>query len=143
MKTVMRSQGGPRERAFLDRGTVDVVTLENLRSSKEVTFGDQGWSPKSHSGTMMFIVSVTNREGPAFFSEPDEKPWGFENWSFVFGSWFSIGTDWVLRTGSQEARTEIGRQGTMAVTESSDQVPMDCMQDGREKEEPRMNPLLV
>lgn len=73
----------------------------------------------------MFIVSMTNHEGPAFFFAPDEKPWGFENCS-----WLSIGTDWVLRTGSHEARTETGSQGATAVTESSDQVLMDRMQDG-------------
>lgn len=80
VKTVMGSQAGPWESAFLDRGTLDAVTLENLRSSRRSHFGDRGWG---HSGTVMFIVSVTNREGPAFFSEPDKKPWGFENWSFV------------------------------------------------------------
>lgn len=49
-----------------------------------------------------------------------------------FGSWLSIGTDWVLRIGSQEARKETGRQCIMAMTES-DLVPMDCIQDGRKK----------
>ena len=41
------SQAGPWERAFLDGGTLDAVTLENLRSSRRSHFGDGVGAPES------------------------------------------------------------------------------------------------